>query len=67
MTNVNQAEFEGKVAIVTGAASGIGRATTVSDAQQRLFSTHVVLQLSQRISSQKSMSLPATTRASQQS
>ena len=27
MTNVNQAEFEGKVAIVTGAASGIGRAT----------------------------------------
>ena len=28
MTNVNQAEFEGKVAIVTGAASGIGRATT---------------------------------------
>ena len=27
MVNVNQAEFEGKVAIVTGAASGIGRAT----------------------------------------
>jgi NAD(P)-dependent dehydrogenase (short-subunit alcohol dehydrogenase family) len=27
MANVNQAEFEGKVAIVTGAASGIGRAT----------------------------------------
>jgi NAD(P)-dependent dehydrogenase (short-subunit alcohol dehydrogenase family) len=27
MTSVNQAEFEGKVAIVTGAASGIGRAT----------------------------------------
>jgi NADP-dependent 3-hydroxy acid dehydrogenase YdfG len=26
MDNVNQAEFEGKVAIVTGAASGIGRA-----------------------------------------
>jgi NAD(P)-dependent dehydrogenase (short-subunit alcohol dehydrogenase family) len=28
MTNVIPAEFEGKVAIVTGAASGIGRATT---------------------------------------
>ena len=27
MANANQAEFEGKVAIVTGAASGIGRAT----------------------------------------
>jgi NAD(P)-dependent dehydrogenase (short-subunit alcohol dehydrogenase family) len=27
MDNVNQAEFEGKVAIVTGAAGGIGRAT----------------------------------------
>jgi NAD(P)-dependent dehydrogenase (short-subunit alcohol dehydrogenase family) len=27
MTNVVKAEFEGKVAIVTGAASGIGRAT----------------------------------------
>jgi NAD(P)-dependent dehydrogenase (short-subunit alcohol dehydrogenase family) len=27
MANVNQPEFEGKVAIVTGAASGIGRAT----------------------------------------
>jgi NAD(P)-dependent dehydrogenase (short-subunit alcohol dehydrogenase family) len=27
MANVNQAEFEGKVAVVTGAASGIGRAT----------------------------------------
>ena len=27
MANVNQGEFEGKVAIVTGAASGIGRAT----------------------------------------
>ena len=27
MNNVSQGEFEGKVAIVTGAASGIGRAT----------------------------------------
>jgi NAD(P)-dependent dehydrogenase (short-subunit alcohol dehydrogenase family) len=27
MTNVTRGEFEGKVAIVTGAASGIGRAT----------------------------------------
>ena len=29
MAIVNQAEFEGKVAIVTGAASGIGRATAI--------------------------------------
>jgi hypothetical protein len=31
MTNVNRAEFEGKVAIVTGAASGIGRAARVTN------------------------------------
>ncbi len=40
MANVNQAEFEGKVAIVTGATSGIGRATATCWAVHTFLSVH---------------------------
>ena len=50
MTNVNQAEFEGKVAIVTGER-------VESDARRPPFSARVVLQSSQKISNPESMNL----------
>ena len=34
MTTTNQAEFTGKVAFVTGAANGIGRAAALAFARQ---------------------------------